>query len=208
MLFGKWHNRAAYTLVFSGIACAFTLAIDSQQPAHGGYYRDPAVHGDTVIFTSEGDLWSVSVQGGAAHRLTSNSGVESMATISPDGQRVAFHAQYEGPGEVYTMPVEGGMPQRETWDGDAYPEGWTPDGRLIVSTERYSTLPDARLVLIGKQGEREMVPLATAAEAAYSADGKTLFFTRFDKQSSNTKRYKGGTAESRGGSMGEARRRR
>jgi len=25
----------------------------------GGYYRYPSVHGDTVVFTSEGDLWSV-----------------------------------------------------------------------------------------------------------------------------------------------------
>jgi tricorn protease len=188
-------QRAAQLFVLSGIACSAGLAV-GQAPTHGGYYRDPAVHGDTVIFTSEGDLWSVSVKGGAAHRLTSNSGVESMATISPDGTTVAFHAQYEGPGEVYTIPIDGGMPQRQTWDGGAEPEGWTPDGRLIVSTPRYSGLPDAKLVLIGKQGEREMVPLATGAEAAYSADGKTLFFTRFDKQSSNTKRYKGGTAES------------
>jgi tricorn protease len=179
----------------SGIACE-AMAQSAAAPAgRGGYYRDPAVHGDTVIFTSEGDLWSVSARGGAAHRLTSNSGVESMATISPDGLTVAFHAQYEGPGEVYTIPIEGGMPERQTWDGNAYPQGWTPDGRLIVSTQRYSTLPEAKLVLIGKHGEREMVPLATGAEAAYSADGKTLFFTRFEKQSSNTKRYKGGTAE-------------
>ena len=34
-----------------------------------------------------------------------------------------------------------------------------------------------------------------AAEAAYSADGHTLFFTRWDWQGSETKRYKGGSAE-------------
>jgi tricorn protease len=180
---------------FAGIALAASVGW-GQAAAHGGYYRDPAVHGDTVIFTSEGDLWTVNVHGGAAHRLTSNVGEERLAAISPDGTTVAFHAQYEGPGEVYTIPIDGGMPQRQTWDGDAYPDGWTPDGRLIVSTGRYSGLPDDRLVLIGKHGEREVLPLASGAEAAYSADGKTLFFTRFEKQSSNTKRYKGGTAES------------
>jgi tricorn protease len=108
---------------------------------------------------------------------------------------------------VYTIPLAGGMPERQTWDGDAAPEGWTPDGRLIVRTQRYSTLPDFKLVLLGKHGERETIPLATGAEAAYSADGKTLFFTRFGKQSSNTKRYKGGWAESiwRFDGSGEAR---
>jgi tricorn protease len=41
-----------------------------------------------------------------------------------------------------------------------------------------------------------MLPLATGSEACYSDDGKTLFFTRFDKQWSNTKRYKGGLNQS------------
>ena len=74
-----------------------------------GYYRDPAIHGDTIIFTAEGDLWTVSVKGGAAHRLTSNPGHEGGAAISPDGRTVAFRAEYEGPVDVYTMPVEGGF---------------------------------------------------------------------------------------------------
>ena len=57
-----------------------------------GYYRFPAVHGDTVIFTAEGDLWSVSAKGGSARRLTSNPGEELRAAISPDGTTVAFSA--------------------------------------------------------------------------------------------------------------------
>jgi len=189
-------THCAAALLGLSIFASPALSATPNEPAHGGYYRNPAVHGDTVIFTSEGDLWSVSVHGGAAHRLTSNTGTESMATISPDGQTVAFQAQYEGPGDVYTIPIGGGVPQRKTWDGGASPAGWTPDGRLIVSTDRYSTLPDPKLVLIDSRGQREIVPLATGAEAAYSADGKTLFYTPFDRQWSETKRYKGGWAQS------------
>ena len=161
-----------------------------------GYYRFPAVHGDTIVFTSEGDLWSVNIHGGAAQRLTTSPGMERRAFISPDGTSVAFEANYEGPDEVYTMPITGGLPERRTWDGDARPAGWTPDGRLMVITSRYSTLPADRLVLINAQGTRDMVPLAEAAEAAYSSDGRTVFFTRWGWQGSSTKRYKGGTAES------------
>ena len=94
------------------------------------------------------------------------------------------------------MPVSGGLPQRRTWDGDTLPEGWTPDGRLMVRAERYSSLPDPKLVLLDTHGGREIVPLASASEGTYSADGHTLFFTRWDKQSSSTKRYRGGSAES------------
>ncbi len=179
----------------TAILCLTTFSAAFAQ-THKGYYTDPALHGDTLIFTSEGDLWSVPLHGGAAHRLTSGTGAEDAAKISPDGQTVAFQARYEGPAEVYTIPIAGGMPQRKTWDGDAFPAGWTPDGRLIVNTNRYSTLPDNQLILVGAHGEHEPIPLATASEAAYSTDGQTLFFTRFMKQWSKTKRYKGGWAES------------
>jgi tricorn protease len=188
-------RRAAGVAVVcvAGASCLFAADAPGRQR---GYYRDPAMHGEMVVFTSEGDLWTVSMKGGEARRLTSGAGREAMATISPDGATVAFSAQYEGPSEVYTMPVTGGVPQRRTWDGDARPEGWTPDGRLMVETHRYSTLPDPKLVLLDMRGGREMVPLAEAAEAAYAPDGHTLFFTRWDKQWSQTKRYKGGWAES------------
>ncbi len=161
-----------------------------------GYYSDPALHGDTIVFISEGDLWSVSVKGGAARRLTTGSGIENQARISPDGQTVAFHANYEGPSEVYTMPIDGGLPLRRTWDGNSLPEGWSPDGRLLIATGRYSTLPGSELALIDNKGGHEIVPLAEAAEGAYSSDGSILFFTRWFKQPSETKRYKGGWAES------------
>ncbi len=160
-----------------------------------GYYRSPAVYGDSIVFNSEGDLWTVSIEGGVAHRLTSGAGEETEPMISPDGKTVAFIADYEGPGEVYTMPVGGGLPERRTWEGDVEPEGWAPDGRLMIATQRYSTLPGDKLVLIDSAGKRNIVPLDEAAEAAWSADGHTLFFTRWFKQWSQTKRYKGGWAE-------------
>ena len=107
--------RGAAFCLFASIS----LSASGQGDLHRGYYRFPAVHGDTIIFTSEGDLWSVSTHGGSARRITSNNGTEAMAAISPDGETVAFVGEYEGPTEVYTMPVGGGLPQRRTWDGDA-----------------------------------------------------------------------------------------
>jgi tricorn protease len=172
-----------------------TLAAESP-PLHRGYYSEPAVHGETIVFTSEGDLWTVDIHGGAARRLTSGSGIEHNATISPDGKTVAFRANYEGPSEVYTMPIDGGLPQRRTWDGVSQPAGWGPDGRLLVATGRESTLPGSRLVLIDDRGERETIPLAQGAQGVYAGDGHTLIFTRWFKQGSYTKRYQGGTAES------------
>ena len=178
------------------ILLGVTLHAQNKANTRPGYYRFPAIHGDTVIFTAEGDLWRVSAEGGLARRLTTDAGMEDHAAISPDGTTVAFDAQYEGPTDVYTMPVDGALPERLTWDGNATVSGWTPDGRVLIRTRRYSTLPDYELVAIAAHGNREVLPLAQAAEGSFTPNGRTLFFTRFPRQGSFTKRYKGGTAES------------
>ena len=185
---------AIQMILFVGVSSA-ALAVDSGS-SHRGYYTYPAVRGENIVFTSEGDLWVVPVSGGTARRLTSNPGEESHAVLSADGKTVAFSANFEGPTEVYSMPIEGGLPQRRTWDGHAVPAGFAPDGRLMVATSRYATLPGTQLVLVNEVGAREIIPLAEAAEATYSPDDHNLFFTRWYKQWSETKRYKGGTAES------------
>src|SRR6185295_1457239 len=163
-----------------------------------GYYRFPAIHGDTVVFAAEGDLWRVGRQGGVATRLTTHPGEESRPAISPDGRTIAFSATYEGPNEVYTMPIDGGLPVRRTFEGEsAKVVGWTPDGEILYSTGHYSGLPNVELARLDPAtGRRSLVPLAQASDGSYAPDGKTLFFTRFAFQGSHTKRYRGGTAQS------------
>jgi tricorn protease len=162
-----------------------------------GYFRFPAIHGETVIFTAEGDLWKGTIHGGVAERLTTHPATESHAAISPDGQTIAFSAEYEGPTEVYTMPITGGIPARRTYQGEnAFVIGWTPDGRVLYTTRKYSTLPNFELVSFDlKTGERSLLPLAQASEGCFSDDHKTFVFTRLPFQGSSTKRYKGGTAQ-------------
>jgi tricorn protease len=159
-----------------------------------GYYRYPALHGRAIVFTAEGDLWQVPVEGGLARRLTTHAAAETSPTFSPDGKTIAFSANYEGIAEVYTMPAEGGLPKRLTFQG-ASPVGWTPDGKLIFSTNGYATLPNQQLALIDAKGRIERVPLHQAAQGAFDSTGKTLFFTRLPFQGSHAKRYKGGTAQ-------------
>jgi tricorn protease len=161
-----------------------------------GYYRFPAVYNDTVVFTSEGDLWTVGIQGGLARRLTTHPGEESHPAFSPDGTLLAFSANYEGPTEVYTMPAAGGLPVRRTFDGNAIVAGWTPDGRILYATRRYSTLPDLQLIALDLKNEVYRIPLSQASQGVFDKTGSTLFFTRQPFQGSQAKRYQGGTAQS------------
>jgi tricorn protease len=161
-----------------------------------GYYRYPAIHGNMIVFTAEGDLWTVSVEGGLARRLTTHLGVESGAEISPDGETIAFEGQYEGGSEVYTMPVTGGVPIRRTYGAErCMISGWSSDGKVIYSSRHKSTLPSSQLFLLDvKNNQEEQLPLSQAAQGTYGDNG-TLFFTRLPVQPSHTKRYKGGSVE-------------
>ena len=167
-----------------------------QQP-NRGYYRFPAIHGENVVFTAEGDLWQVGIAGGTARRLTTHPGEEVHAAFSPDGKTIAFSANYEGPTEVYTMPAAGGLPVRRTYEGGtATVVGWTPDGKILYATARYSTLPDIATGLHRRRRSAwNVIPLSQAAEGCYDAAGQTLFFTRLPFQGSHAKRYQGGTAQ-------------
>ncbi|MGA2173851.1 MAG: S41 family peptidase [Verrucomicrobiota bacterium] len=183
----------------AALAALWAPALPAQEEggAPQGYYRFPALHGDTVVFTAEGDLWRVSVQGGMAQRLTSNLGTESHAAFSPDGKTLAFSAEYEGPTEVYTMPAEGGLPTRRTFGArGAEVVGWTPDGKVLYSTTHLSGLPDRQLATIDlKSGEQAVLPLSQASAGVFDPTGKTLYFVRLPFQGSSTKRYQGGTIQ-------------
>jgi tricorn protease len=184
-------RKSIFILSMLFIACQ---TIYGQQK---GYYRYPAIHGNIVIFTAEGDLWRFNLLTNEAKRLTSNHGMESHASISPDGQWVAFVGQYEGPSEVYVMPVDGGRPKRLTYEeGSPIVYQWTTDGKILYSTMSRSTIPNSQLVKIDPVNmTSELIPLLQADQGTYTSSGE-LIFTRLRDQGSHTKRYKGGTAQS------------
>jgi len=59
------------TLLFLFISISSILA--AQSP---GYYRQPALHDQTVVFASEGELWEIPLSGGEERRQTSHAGEE------------------------------------------------------------------------------------------------------------------------------------
>ncbi|MEM8902018.1 MAG: protease, partial [Bacteroidota bacterium] len=167
-----------------------------QSQGFEGYYRFPDLHENTIVFTAEGDLWKVPLEGGLAIRLTTHQEEEIYPSISPDGQTVAYSASYEGPVEVYTMPINGGLPTRWTYEREgSYVNTWTSDGKLIYQTIAYNGVPDEQLVSINPASkEKEVLPLFQASEASFDESGKTVYFVRPAYHNNVTKRYKGGTA--------------
>ena len=81
--------------------------------------------------------------------------------------------------------------------GNAGPKvyGWTKEGKLIISTGYYASLPGKQLVLVDPVTlVYSQVALAQADEGVFDESGN-LYFTRLSFQGSHTRRYKGGTAQ-------------
>jgi tricorn protease len=179
------------------VAVLLFLASPRSGQAEEGFYRFPTLHGDTVVFTAEGDLWTVSTAGGAARRLTTHAAEERQAAISPDGEWLAFAASYDSGREAYVMPLAGGAPRRLTWDGQGVSvQGWTPKGEVLYATQAVVG-PLGRRVLRAVDPETLAVrtlPLHDAHEAAFDPVQGTVFFTRLGLQltGDNARAYRGG----------------
>lgn len=150
--------------------------------AGNAYYRSPVLHGDTVVFVAEGDLWSVPVSGGSARRLTTHPAQEDQPAISPDGSQLAFVAAYEGSSEVYVMPMAGGIPRQISFDsGRVSLQGYAPSGELVYATDSVVGPSFSRVLRMvdPASGSSRDLPLADANEASFDSSGKRIWFTRF-----------------------------
>ncbi len=182
------------TRLLTSLALTLTLAAQDGPPR---FISRPDVHGDQVVFAWEGDLWTGSLKGGEARRLTSHPGSESFARYSPDGKWIAFTGQYDGPQEVYLIPATGGAPKRLTWHGPATVQGWTPEGRVVFAAAYEGNFRAVdRLYSVDVEGhEPEPLPVPRAVQGSYSPDGKYLAFAPKGIVEYYWKRYKGGWHE-------------
>lgn len=160
-----------------------------------GYYRFPTVFKDEVVFTSEDDLWLVSLNGGLARRLTASRSIFTHAHFSPDGQYLAFTGEEEGSTEIYLMPVTGGVPQRLTFlDSRTYMVGWNHRDNSIIFGSNTSQ-PFQRMIklyTIGIEGGMpKELPVGIATHISF-APAKGIVIGRNTTDLSTWKRYRGG----------------
>ena len=163
-----------------------------------GYYRQPTIHRDSVVFLSEDDLWTVPTRGGTARRLTSNPGRPVFPILSPDGALLAYTGRDDGPTEVYVMDAGGGEPTRVTWFGcNTITVGWCPDGSaVVVATDRGQPFRFALHlweVPLDRSPPRP-VRLGPAGAISWEPAGAGVVIGRNSGDPARWKRYRGGRA--------------
>ena len=183
-------------LLFSTAALLFSIAAFSQINAKLFRYLD--VSDTQVCFVYGGDIWIADKNGGTAIQLTHSQGEESYPKFSPDGQSIAYTAEYRGNLDVYVMPVKGGLPTRVTYQSHADRMiDWHPDGtHLLFASRREMGQRSARQFFkVAKEGGfPEKLPIPYGELASYSPDGNKLAYITKITENYPFKRYKGGLA--------------
>lgn len=196
-------------LLFVSLLLLMTgFAAIAQQEAR--LIRFPAIHGDQVVFSYAGDLYTVGKAGGVARRLTNDEGYEMFPRFSPDGATIAFTGQYDGNTEVFSIPADGGEPVRLTFTAtlkrDDLSDRMGPnnivmtwkDNQTIVYRSRSKTFND----FIGHLFEAPVngglptqIELPAGGFCSFSPDGKKLAYNQVFREFRTWKYYKGGMAD-------------
>ena len=160
-----------------------------------GYYRFPAVHQDKVVFVSEDNLWILDLKNPKAIKLTSNISEVSSPIFSPDGKQIAYIGTEDGMSEIYTMPSNGGISNRLTYDGSFISQiSLWKDNTIYYSSTLSSTI--GRVLDLRKindtGGESKALKYGMARSISISKYGTVIGKNTADP--ARWKRYKGGTA--------------
>ncbi|MCA9304331.1 MAG: PD40 domain-containing protein, partial [Phycisphaerales bacterium] len=90
---------AAGLIGSAGLACAGVSGLIQ--------YPSVSPDGRTIVFSADGDLWSMDAKGGAASRLTVHPGIETRSAFSRDGKKIGFESNRDGAQNLYTLSIEG-----------------------------------------------------------------------------------------------------
>lgn len=180
------------------IVLATFLMVTIHAQINAKLFRYMDVSETQITFVYGGDIWLADKEGGMAVPLTNSPGEESYPKFSPDGQHIAYTAEYRGNMDVYVVPITGGLPTRVTYQSHADRMiDWHPDGAhlLFASRREMGQRSSRHFFKVSKEGgfpEKLAIPYGELA--SYSPDGKKLAYITKITENYPFKRYRGGLA--------------
>ncbi len=143
------------------------------------WMRYPAIspNGQRIAFNYMGDIYTVSIKGGEAKRITTGEDMDYKAVWSPDSKQIAFASNKYGNFDIYVVSAEGGIPKRLTFhSGNEKPASFTPDGKFILFSAAIQDVASSvsfprsyinELYQVPVEGGRIKQVLSTPAEEAH-----------------------------------------
>ncbi|HEX8236082.1 MAG TPA: DUF5050 domain-containing protein [Abditibacteriaceae bacterium] len=138
--------------------------------------------GKTLIYNSKGRLYSFDLEHKVPQALDTGFAVKNNNdhVLSFDGTMIGIsHHSAEDANQsiVYTLPSQGGTPQRVTDKGPSYLHGWSPDGRFLVYTGARDGNYDIYQISVDGGAETRLTTDPGLDDGSeYSPDGQHIYF--------------------------------
>ena len=166
------------TLIFTG----FALASEDWMR-----YSAISPDGQTIVYSYQGDLFTVNVNGGESKQITSHVAYDYMPIWSNDSKNIAFASNRFGNFDVFIVGKDGGVPNRLTFhSSNDYPYDFTANNEKIIFLSNRLDDPKSiqfpsgmlrELYEVSIVGGRENQFLSIAAEYVnFSKDGNYMIF--------------------------------
>lgn len=164
----------------------FQSGARAQEPAVPGWIRHSCISpdGKTIAFSWQGDIFTVSSEGGRARQLTANEAFDSNPFWTSDSRSIVFTSDRDGSRDIWSIPAEGGGPEKiTTFSGNESLLAVSSDGYVYFSANiqpdtRYCGFPGGTQlykVSVGGGNPVQVLPFTVMA-ASVSADGHTILY--------------------------------
>lgn len=132
---------------------------------------------DGIAPSNDEEIYVANADGTGVTALTHDDALDSAPAWSPDGSRIAWESNRDGPDrEIYVMNADGSG-VRQLTDNDLHDEGpaWSPDGRFIAFT-RSTTETDPGDVWVMRADGSDQQPLTDTPVIEESPDWQPIPF--------------------------------
>lgn len=129
------------------------------------------------------EIYTVNVDGSDLRAVTNNSLLDGHPAWAPDDSKLAYASFRDaGRASIVLMEPDGTELADLTPDGidDNDPE-FTPDGRILIKTTRFSPFPQYRMAVMNPDGTgvQELTHASGVSDHDATTDGQRVYFERF-----------------------------